>query len=115
MGNDIYIDGLGYRNPTSDKDQIIWFFEQTVKNKTKSVATRFWLDIKELYAKRLIKMEAYELLDYIQQKSTTAQEIRRALSRIKSKNKSEAELKNFMDTYQSGKINRELIKLISLN
>lgn len=61
----IYFDGLGYRNPITEHEQIIWFLEQTVAGKSKSVATRHWLDIKERYTKQLIKIEAFELLNFI--------------------------------------------------
>lgn len=111
----IYIDGLGYRNVFSELDQIIWFFEQTVKNKSKSLATRFWLDIRETYSKRLLKLEAFELLNFIQSKATTAQEIRRAIGRIKRKEQSDAEYENFMGSYKEKKAVRELIKQIGLN
>lgn len=111
----IYFDGLGYRNPITEYQQIVWFLEQTCKGKSKSIATRFWLDIKERYTKQLVKAEAFELLNFIQSKSTTQQEIRRALSRIKTKEKNKKEMDEIMDYIEQLKLKRELINQIRLN
>ncbi len=109
----IYIDGLGYRNPVSDYEQIIWYLEQICAAKSKSVATRYWLDMKERYSKQLLKVEAFELLNFIQSKSTAQQEIRRALSRIKTKEKNKKEMENFNDWY--GKLNAKMELLGHIN
>ena len=111
----IYFDGLGYRNPVTEHQQIIWFLEQTCNGKSKSIATRFWLDMKERYTKQLVKAEAFELLNFIQSKSTTQQEIRRALSRIKTKDKNQKEIDEIMSWSEQQKLKRELINQIGLN
>ncbi|MGL4282742.1 MAG: hypothetical protein ACRCSI_03615 [Eubacterium aggregans] len=111
----VYFDGLGYRNPITDYQQIVWFLEQIAANKSKSIATRFWLDIKDRYSKQLVKAEAFELLNFIQSKSTTQQEIRRALSRIKTKAKNKKEIEAWMDLADDMKAKRELINQIRFN
>lgn len=111
----IYFDGLGYRNPVTGFEQIIWFLEQMGLNKNKSVATRYWLDVKEKYEKQLIKAEAFELLNFIQSKYTVQQEIRRALSRIKTKEKNKKEVDEIMEWAEQVKLKAKLINGISLN
>lgn len=111
----LYFDGLGYRNPVVDYEQIIWFLQQTVQGKSKSVATRHWLNIKEQYSSPLIKLEAFELLNFIQSKTTAEQEIRRALSRIKTKEKNKKEIDEIMSWSEQRKLKKELIGKIFLN
>lgn len=111
----IYIDGLGYRNPIADKDQIIWYFEQTAKTKHKSHVTRYWLNLKERYAKPLLTLEAFEVLAYITSKSTTAQEKRRAEYRRKAKLTAQMEMDNLRAQTDEWKAKSELIKQIRYN
>ena len=111
----IYFDGLGFRNPITEYEQIIWFLEQTIRGKSKSVSTRNWLDIKERYTKQLIKIEAFELLNFIQSKATAQQEIRRALSRIKTKENNKKEMDKLTSWLEHKKLKKELIGKISLN
>jgi hypothetical protein len=70
----IYFEGLGYRNPISDYEQIKWYFNQVAKSKPKGHDTRYWLNLREWYAEKLFKMEAYELLALIINKATDAKE-----------------------------------------
>ncbi len=111
----IYFDGLGYRNPVTEHQQIIWFLEQTCNGKSKSIATRFWLDMKERYTKQLVKVEAFELLSFIQSKSTAQQEIRRAISRIKTKEKNKKEMEEMASWAEQYKLKRYFIDQIRLN
>lgn len=90
----IYIDGLGYRNPIADKDQIIWYFNQISNTKGKGEATKYWLNLREWYAERLLTLEAYELLDFIKAKATDARMKRRKQFREKAKETSEKEMEN---------------------
>jgi len=111
----IYFEGLGYRNPITDKDLLIWYFGQTAKSKPKNHVTRYWLNLKEWYAKKLLEMEAFEVLAYITEKSTTAQEKRRAAFRIKAKQKAQLEMEQFNEWYDERKAKQELISQISMN
>jgi hypothetical protein len=115
MKKAVYFEGLGYRNPVSDKDQIIWFFEQTAATKHKNHVTRYWLDLKEWYMKCLLEREAYELLAFIMDKLTTAQEKRRQESRKKSKAKAEKEMEAFNNWYAEYNAKRNLINQIGSN
>jgi hypothetical protein len=106
---------LGYRNPIADREQIIWYFEQTAKSKHKNHLTRYWLNLKEWYAKKLLENEAFEVLAYITDKSTTAQEKKRLESRKKSKEKAQLEIEQFKKDWDVRKAKIELINQISMN
>lgn len=111
----IYINGLGYRNSITEKEQIIWYFEQMAASKSKSFATRYWLDLKETYTNALLKFQAYELLEYINSKSSKEQDMRRALSRIKAKEKQEKELEHWQEWREKRVVTKELTEKIGLN
>lgn len=111
----MYFDVLGYRDTIKDAEQIMWFFKQTAKSKTKAHATKYWLDLKERYSEKLIKQEAYELLNLINEYATAAKIKRRNAFREKAKKEAELEMQNFNKWYDQVKIRSELIKLIRLN
>lgn len=112
MREKIHIDGIGEWNPVEEYSQIIWFWEQKAKNMSKSVATRFWLDMKELYLSRLMKVQAYELVSFLDKKASTEKEKRRLILREKNKKIAEMELKGFIQRYEK---RCAIIKNICLN
>ena len=95
MREKIYIQDVGYRCPISDFDEIVWFFEQISKNMHKSHKTRFWLNLKEKYLNILFNLQAFELIGFLSNKTSTEQEKRRKSFRDKQKVKSKVELEAF--------------------
>jgi hypothetical protein len=111
----IYVEGLGWRNPIKEFGQILWFFEQTSLTKPKSHATRYWLDIMERHGEKLLKMQAYELYGAIKKRATDEKIIRRNNARAKAKEKAIAEGEAFKEWYRHKKAMHDLIKSIGLN
>lgn len=112
MNDKIYIDGIGHWNPLEEYKQIIWFWEQKAKFMSKSVATRFWLNMKELYLSSLMKLQAYELIAFLDTKASSEKEKRRLILREKNKKIAEIELKAFVQRHEK---RCAIIKNISLN
>ncbi|GAB3822239.1 hypothetical protein [Pontibacter rugosus] len=111
----IYINGLGYRNPVTEADQIIWFWNQLAKTTYRKVPTRFWNSIKEQYKRRLLDLEAYEVLAFINDKTTSAQEKRRIAAREKAKAKAQIEMRNFDRDWKEQRFKLHLINSINYN
>lgn len=106
---------LGTRNPIEDYDEIVWFLEHLAKSRYKSRPVAFWVSIKQTYHNRLMEMQAYELVAYIQSKVSTSQEKRLIKARIKAKEKAAIEHDNFMKEFKHRKTMCELLKNISCN
>ena len=110
LNRTIHIQGLGGRNPNTEYDEIIWFFEQGMKQYKKAQVTRFWLDLKASWKQMLLDRQAYELLAYINSKVTPKQEKdrekRRAIAEYNNKIKCKTEwesLKKMNDEWKARK------------
>lgn len=113
----MYFDGLGYRDTVKDKNDIIWYFEQIAKTKTgrNGEETKYWLNLREWYGEKLLKHEAYEVLEFIKIKATDAKVKRREMFREKSKIKAEKEMKHLKSDIDQWSLRRQLTKDISAN
>lgn len=110
LSKTMHIEGLGNRNPCTEHEEIIWFFEQALKRCKKAQVTRFWLDLKASWKQTLLDRQAYELLDYINSKVTPKQEKdrekRRAIAEYNNKIKCKTEweeLKKMNDEWKARK------------
>lgn len=115
MSNKIYFYELGHRNPVTDHEEIIWFWTQITKPMKAAHATRFWLNIKQTYASVFLRMQAYELLEYINGKVTVEQEQRSIYNKAKTKQKAEKEFQAFLKEREKEKIRQSLISGIHNN
>jgi len=64
----IYIAGLGYRNPITEHEQIAWFLEQMSKQLNSKRRNAYWVNVRNSFGQKLINMQAYELLAFIKSK-----------------------------------------------
>ena len=115
MSDKLYFEGLGRQCPIKDKDQIIWFLEQSAKGMNKNYQTRYWLNLKEWYKEKLLLMQAYEVLAFIESKTTDAQEKRRQKFREKQKRQAELELKKWQKWKDKHEMMQVLLKMVSPN
>lgn len=111
----IYINGLGYRNPVTEADQIIWYWNQLAKTTYRKVPTRFWNSIKEGYKRKLLSLEAYEVLAFINDKTTSTQEKRRIAAREKAQARAKIEMRNFERYWKERRFRFYLINSINYN
>jgi len=70
MSNCIYIHELGWRNPLTEYNQIIWFLEQKSKIMNDRTRYRFWINLREQYESKLLNMAAYELVGFVKSQVT---------------------------------------------
>lgn len=96
----INIYGLGYRNPITESEQIIWFWEQQAKKVHTKRLSCFWLNVKEIYGKQLLRMKADELNEYISGKTTEKQQQKRAEYRLVSTAKAQLERAAILEQYK---------------
>lgn len=114
--NSIFVSGLGYRNPRTEYDQIIWYWNNTERMyKTSALKTRYWLDIKEHFKVRLLVLQAFELLEFLESKAGIEKEKRREAWRKKAKETAAWEAEALKDWYENYKTRRKLIDLGRLN
>lgn len=113
---DIYIEGLGYRNSLTEASQIIWFLQQYVKRyRAKSQITRFWLNILENHEKRLLEVSAYELLSFLKSKVSDEQRFHRIKVRLMGQINGQLELEKMKSWQENYELKMELTKIASLN
>lgn len=114
MREQIYIEGLGYRHPIDEGEQIIWWLEKYTATLHKGHATKFLLNLLESYEKPLMILQAFELLAYLRGVVSEKQRNAREQYRIKTKQNAILEMKkvDWLDQY---KARRELIGQIRLN
>lgn len=116
MGVSVYISDLGYRNPLTDFDQIIWYWNNTVERYNRqSHKSKFWLDLFERHAKRFKELEAFELLNFLKQKVTAEQLRNRHTRRVLNQVKSQLELDHWKDYTEQREIKKDLVGTINLN
>lgn len=111
----LYFEGIGNKNPIVDKDTIIWYLEQKEKMLNKSHITRFWLQMEEHYTQSLLRLEAFELLNFIKTKTTAQQKKNRGKWKRLQQEKSEQELKYWREYNDNRGMINELISKIRLN
>jgi hypothetical protein len=116
MTDTIYIDDLGNKHPIKDKDTIIWFWEQRIKLYNKQNAkTRYWLNLLESLERRLIRLQAFELLYFLKSKVTAEQMNNRHAQRAIAKAKAQLEWDSMQDWYTNYKLKVELTTIKNLN
>lgn len=111
----IHFSDLGNKNPIKDKDTIIWFLTQRANQYPRSHRTKYWLNIHEQYFKRLIQLEAFEVLEFIKAQTTVVQKKNRAKWRIAHADKSKKEMEYWRKHFDKQEVMNSLIKNISLN
>ncbi len=107
----IYIERVGSFDAVTEWETILWFWEQSLKNRPKGYITKFWLRIQQCYMEGLIKDQAYELVHHIKQNVKADAEKRREYYLKKQREKAALELENF----EKLKLRIQLIKNICLN
>lgn len=98
MKQEIFIEGLGFRNPTREHPDIIWYletFSSTLLSKGRK--TMFFLDFLEEFSERLQSMQAYELLSYIHSRLSQKQIDNRIALRLLQEFKGQIERLNFTE------------------
>ncbi len=111
----IYIDGLGYRDPIKESGQIIWYLKNRAGAMARGHDTKYWLDLLENYGQTLLKMQAYEVYAEIKAWATDEKVKRREQARVRAKEKAEKEIEHFKQWNDQWRLRRELIKTIGLN
>ncbi len=114
MKTQVYVEGLGYRNPKEEREQIMWWMDNYTKNMNKPCATKYWLNALERLENRLLELQAYELLEFLKGRVTERQKKNREQWRIKSKQNAILEMAK-VDWWQQYKVKRDLIQQIRLN
>lgn len=112
----IYLNELGYKNVFADKDTIIWFWEQRIKQFNRQNAkTRYWLDLLEHHEKQLLKLQAFELLHYLKSKASKEQLDKRFAARAVAKAKAQLEWENLKEWQSNYRLKVELTTIKHLN
>lgn len=112
----IYIFQFGYRNPLTEWEEIIWIWKQQAKRyKRAQHITKYWLDINEQYRDYFIKIQAFELLSFLESMVTEEKVMNRAKYRLKAQADSLLELAKFEDWHNNQKLKYELLTLKNLN
>jgi len=106
---------LGKWDAIEEKDQVIWVLDHMAKQTHKNHRSTFWMNMRNQYKSKLLKIQAYEILAFIESHISEAQEKRRAYYLKKQKEKSELEIKAYKRSAEKHKMLAELWKHITPN
>lgn len=107
----VYISDLGYRDTNADAKQIIWFWTQKAKLMSDRQRVSYFLQIKKSWTETLIKAEAYEMLQFINEQVTTEQERKREKAAAKARIKAEIEMQEFEKRAEEMRVKNHWLKL----
>lgn len=111
----IHIEGVGYRNPIDDFEEIAWLFSQVAKGSNPSHATRYWLNLHEKYFDTLMKVQAFELIAFLKSQTTEKQKKNREIWKDRHKKMSKATMEEHQQMMCKAKYRFDIIQNISLN
>lgn len=98
MGEQIHIEGLGYRHPIREVEQIKWFMEKySDRFVPQRLKTRYWLDFWELNRNHLFSVGAFELIAFIKTKVSDKQIENRIKYRLEHELKLQLQIKELRE------------------
>lgn len=109
----IYLEGIGFRNPETEFEQIIWFLKQKAKTLSKAQKTAYFLSLKKTLTPTLVKCESFEILAYINTVVSSDQELQSKRRAARAKIVAElemADLENRKRSFQAKQHFKELFK-----
>ena len=111
----IYIEGVGYRNPSDDYEEIISLFSQVVKDKDLLISTKYWLKLQDIYLDSLINANAHKLIYFLKSQTTTELTKRRTTWHKRFNYNANKHLDNIIDMHYKFKLRQKSVGSISLN
>lgn len=110
----IYLDEFGYRDAILEGEQIKWYWEQKAKYYDKRGKTVYWLYLYEHHAKSLTNEKAFELLEWLKNKTTSEQRERSQKRRLLKKVQDQLELQQQLSIWKAHVKGHELEKALSI-